>query len=71
MSSYLQRGVARQRRAVTNHDLIDAALGVLDHHATIVAHPANSASKALCHSFQPSGSDQCEPDQPNVLGMAT
>jgi hypothetical protein len=58
------------RRYQPQH-LIDAALGVLDHHATIVAHPANSASKALCHSFQPSGSDQREPDQPNVLGMVT
>jgi hypothetical protein len=30
---------ARQRRAVTNHDLIDAALGVLDHHAKSLPAP--------------------------------
>jgi hypothetical protein len=39
---------ARQRRAVTNHDLIDAALGVLDHHAKSLPAPQTLHPKALC-----------------------
>jgi len=62
---------ARQRRAVTNHDLIDAALGVLDHHAKSLLAPQTLHPEALCHTFQPPGSDQREPDQPNVLRLMT